>query len=154
MELQKLVVWAGPLLFVAGALYFLAVSDRNQRLPILLGWLVPGLGHWKAGLRTRGLFFGIPLVTLFLVGLVLSDFRCVSPFDRHPIWALTQIPGGALTIVTAALTSALKIVSDNPYYQAGCLYVAVACLLNLVALCDLYDMTEPEAKKAERRKVA
>jgi hypothetical protein len=154
VELQKLVVWVGPLLFVVGALYFIAVSDRSQRLPILLGWLVPGLGHWKTGRKARGLFFGIPLVLLFLAGLALSDFRCVSPFDRHPIWALTQIPGGALTIVTAALTSSLMITRDNPYYQAGCLYVATACLLNLVALCDLYDLTEPEAKRAERRKAA
>jgi hypothetical protein len=154
VELQKLVVWIGPLLFVVGALYFVAVSDRSQRLPILLGWLVPGLGHWKAGLKARALFFGIPLIGLFLVGLLLSDFRCVSPFDRHPIWALTQIPGGALTFVTAALTSGLMIERDNPYYSAGCLYVSVACLLNLVALCDLYDLTEPESKRAERRKAA
>jgi hypothetical protein len=154
VELQKLVVWIGPLLFAVGALYFVAVSDRGQRLPILLGWLVPGLGHWKIGQKARGMFFGVPLVALFLAGLLLSDFRCVSPFDRHPIWALTQIPGGALTIVTAALTSSLTIQRDNSYYSAGCLYVAVACLLNLVALCDLYDLTEPEAKRSERRKAA
>jgi hypothetical protein len=154
VELQKLVVWIGPLLFAVGALYFFAVSDRSQRLPMLLAWLVPGLGHWKVGRKARGLFFGVQLTALFVVGLLLSDFRCVSPFDRHPIWALTQIPGGLLTLVTAALTSSLDITHDNPTYSAGCLYVAVACLLNLVAMCDLYDLTEPEAKRAERRQTA
>jgi hypothetical protein len=154
VELQKLIAWAGPLLYVAGAAWFVAASDRSQRKPVLLGWLLPGLGHWVIGQKPRALFFGIQIVTLFLAGLILSDFRCVSPFDRHPIWALTQIPGGALTLVTALVTAGLDIERDNPTYSAGCLYVGVACLLNLVALCDLYDLTEPESKRLARKKSA
>jgi Family of unknown function (DUF6677) len=154
VELQKLIAWAGPLLYLAGALWFVAVSDKSQRKPVLLGWLVPGLGHWVIGQRARGIFFGAQIVGLFVVGLLLSDFRCVSPFDRHPIWALTQIPGGLLTIVTTLLTWPLKITRDVSTYQAGCLYVSVACLLNLVALCDLYDLTEPEKKKLKRKQAA
>jgi hypothetical protein len=148
MGLQNLIHWVGPLLYLAGILYFLLVSDRAQRKPMLLAWVLPGLGHWSIGRRDRGLFFGIQLITIFLVGLWLSDFRCVSPFDRHPLWGLTQIPGGGLTLVTALATSTLKLSGDNAYYQAGCLYVGVACLLNLVALCDL---TEPESRRAARR---
>lgn len=151
MELQKLIVWIGPLLFVAGAGWFLAVADRRQRLPILLGWLVPGLGHWIIGRRGRAAFFAIQLIGMFLAGLLLSNFRCVSPFDRHPIWALTQVPGGLLTVLTAAATAGLHIERDNPLYPAGCLYVGAACLLNLVALCDLYDLTEPEEKRLARK---
>ena len=119
--------------------------------PILLGWLVPGLGHWVIGRRGRAAFFAIQLIGMFVAGLVLSDFRCVSPFDRHPIWALTQIPGGVLTLVSAAATAGLYIERDIPLYSAGCLYVGAACLLNLVALCDLYDLTEPEQKRLARK---
>ena len=43
---------------------------------------------------------------------------------------------------------------DNVFYPAGCLYVCVACLLNLVALCDVYDLTEPAAKRALRKEAA
>jgi hypothetical protein len=154
VELQKIIVWIGPLLYGVGALWFVAVSDRRQRLPVLLGWLVPGLGHWIIGEKKRALFFGIQIIVLFLAGLMLSDFRCVSPLDRHPIWALTQIPGGALFLLTALLTAGLDLYRDNPYYSVGCLYVGVACLLNLVALCDLYDLTEPESKRLARQKSA
>jgi hypothetical protein len=115
---------------------------------VLLGWILPGLGHWIVGQKRRALFFAIQIIALFVLGLVLSDFRCISPLDRHPVWALTQIPGGALTLVTAVLTAGLDIERDNPLYQVGCLYVGVACLLNLVALCDLYDVTEPRKKAA------
>jgi hypothetical protein len=154
VELQKLVVWIGPLLYAVGAIYFMAVSDKGQRKPVLLGWLVPGLGHWVIGQKSRGLFFGIQICALFLAGLVLSDFRCVSPFDRHPIWGITQIPGGVLTLVSAVATSGLMIQRDNLFYPAGCLYVSVACLLNLVALCDVYDLTEPAAKRVLRKEAA
>jgi hypothetical protein len=153
--LQKLIAWIGPLLYVVGAAWFVAVSDRGQRKPVLLGWLVPGLGHWITGRRSRALFFGIQIVVLFLAGLAMADFRCVSPLDRHPIWAITQIPGGLLTVVAAITTAGLDIQRDNALYPVGCLYVGVACLLNLVALCDLYDLTEPASRrKAAERKAA
>ena len=61
MELQKLIVWIGPLLYAVGAVWFLAVSDKSQRKPVLLGWLVPGLGHWVIGQKPRALFFGIQI---------------------------------------------------------------------------------------------
>jgi hypothetical protein len=120
---------------------------------VLLGWLVPGLGHWAIHERRRAVFFAVQIVALFIAGLVLSDFRAVN-LDRHPIWALIQVPGGLLSLATALATSRLMIEWDNPWYPFGCLYVGVACLLNLVALCDLYDLTEPEEKKAARKRAA
>lgn len=153
MELQNLVLWVAPLAYVLGALYFLRTSAPAQRKPCLLGWLVPGLGHWLIGRKDRALFFGAQIVGLFLIGLLLSDFRCVSPFDRHPIWALIQIPGGLLTAATALATAALEIRADSAYYPVGCLYVSAACLLNVVALCDLYDLTEPAERRAARNAV-
>ncbi|HYC77243.1 MAG TPA: DUF6677 family protein, partial [Planctomycetota bacterium] len=106
---------------------------------------------WKIGRCDRALFFGAPIVAVFLAGLAMSDFRCVSPFDRHPIWALIQIPGGGLTIVSAVATWGLRLRGESELlYPVGCLYVAVACLLNLVALCDLYDLTEPAERRAAR----
>ena len=151
MGLQKLVIILGPILLVAGAAYFVHVSDRRQRLPMLLGWIFPGLGHWAAGFRPRAVFFATQLVALWVAGLWMSEWRCISLFDRHPIWALTQIPNGALTLVTAFLTRNLFIEHDNALYQVGSLYVGVAGLLNVVALCDLYDITETESQRLLRR---
>ncbi len=140
MGLQRLILWLGPLLYVAGAAWFAVHSTPRQRRAVLWTWVLPGLGHWRAGFRSRGVFFGVQLLGLFIVGLWLSDFRCISPFDRHPIWALLQIPSLVPTALTTILTSSLRITADNPLYQAGCLYAGVACLLNLVAMCDVYDL--------------
>ena len=150
MELQNLILYLAPLAYLAGAAALMRTAAPGQRKPLILGWLVPGLVHWVVGRRPRSAFFAVQIVGLFVAGLCLSDFRCISPFDRHPIWALVQLPGGAMTLVAAALTSGLRITGEAPYYAAGCLYASVACLLNLLALCDLYDLTEPAERRARR----
>jgi hypothetical protein len=150
MELQKLVLWAAPLAYVFGVAYFFRIAAPAQRRPCLLGWLLPGLGHWVVGRRDRAVFFGVQILGLFLAGLVLSDFRCISPLDRHPVWAVIQVPCGGPMLLVAALTAKLQIAGDSVTYSTGCLYTAVACLLNVVALCDLYDLTEPAERRAAR----
>lgn len=150
MELQKLILLVAPAAYLAGAAYALRIAAPAQRRPLVMGWLVPGLGHWVAGLRPRAVFFAVQFFALFVAGLAMTDFRCISPFDRHPIWALIQTPGGVPVILVAALTQGLRIAEEAPYYAVGCLYASVACLLNLVALCDLYDLTEPAERRARR----
>jgi hypothetical protein len=150
MGLQVGIIYLAPIAYLLGALLLLRTAAPAQRKPLLLGWLVPGLGHWVTGRRPRAVFFAAQIFGLFLAGLALSDFRCISPLDRHPIWALIQIPGGAMTIVVAALTHGLRIEQESAYYGVGCLYASVACLLNVIALCDLYDLTEPEERRARR----
>jgi hypothetical protein len=151
MDLQKLVLWAAPFAYVFGVAYFFRIAAPAQRKPCLLGWLVPGLGHWIVGRRDRAIFFGLQILGLFVAGLLLSDFRCVSPLDRHPVWAVIQVPCGGPFLLAAAATASLEIVRDSAFYQVGCLYTAVACLLNVVALCDLYDLTEPAERRDARR---
>lgn len=125
-----------------------AIGDPRVRRPFLLGLLVPGLGHISIGEKGRGLLVLIPVITLFVAGLILSDFRCVSPFDRHPLWGVLQAPAAGPTFLTWGLTRHLTLDHIGETYQVGCLYVGVACLLNLVGLCDLRDV----CMKAARRK--
>lgn len=142
-----------PIFFLAylcGVVAFLRIADKSQIKPCVLGWLVPGLGHWIVGRRDRALYFGLPIFGLLIAGLALSDFRCVSPFDRHPIWALVQIPAGGPFLLATAATAGLRIESDSALYPVGCVYFAVGCLLNIVALGDVYDVTEPQSRREAR----
>jgi hypothetical protein len=148
MNLALLAMKAAPLLILAGVLYFVYRANRAQRVAVFLTWVLPGLGHLWAGHRRRGLYLGGLVVGLFTTGLALSGFLCVSPFDRHPIWAIAQAPGGFLTILAWLATRSMHLSYDNPTYGVGCLYVGVACLLNLVLMCDLWDLLEAPDGKA------
>jgi hypothetical protein len=154
MNLGVLLIKLGPILVAAAIAYFLYCSDRRQRIAVLLAWLFPGLGHWWIGARSRAILFAATLVPLFIAGLVISDFLSVSPFERHPIWGLAQLPGGLMTAITWLATSGLVITRDNPYYGVGLLYTGSACLLNLLAMCDVWDLTEPAARREKREQKA
>jgi len=42
------------------------------------GWVLPGLGHWLVGERTRGITIGVTIITLFVLGLLLSGIRVID----------------------------------------------------------------------------
>lgn len=58
-------------------------------LAIALAWVVPGLGHWVLGERSRALLFGITIHGLFAMGLLLAGLRAINPPDQA-IWSYTQ----------------------------------------------------------------
>lgn len=136
--------------FIAGALaLFIHFSNPRQRLGVALTFIAPGVGHWFLGHRSRALFFAGLIVPTFLLGMALAGFTNVSPFDRHPIWGIAQLPGGLLSVAAWLATSPLKISADNPYYQVGCLFTGSACLLNILVMCDIWDLEEVKPAPGE-----
>ena len=126
-----------------------AIADPRVRKPFLLGIAVPGLGHMSIGEKGRGLLVAVPVLILYVAGLLLSDFRCVSPFDRHPLWGVLQAPAAGPTLLSWLGTRHLTLEHIGETYQVGCLYVGIACLLNLVALCDLRDLCMKVARRKD-----
>ena len=141
MEFVRLILDVWPFLLLAAAAGVVAFGNPRQRLAVLLTWAVPGLGHFWLGRRDRGLVFGCVILLLFIAGMAMAGFANVN-FERHPVWGLTQIPGGLLTVVAWLTTSGMEVKGDNPVYAVGCLYTAVACLLNVLAMCDVWDLAE------------
>lgn len=128
------------------------VVDRRQRgLAVGLSWLFPGLGQIYLGHRARGLCLGGIVLAVFIAGCLMCDFRNIAPFaahgapsGRHSVWALAQFFTGLPMIVTAAVTHGLYIERSMSYYSVGCLYSAIAGLLNLLLMVDAYDLATPD----------
>jgi hypothetical protein len=150
MNIGKLIVDTAWIVLLGGAVYFVYLSNPRQRIAVLLALLFPGLGHLFIKQRRRGLFFLGTILGLFLAGMLLADFRNISPLDRHPIWGIAQLPGGLMTAFAALATNSLEITRESPYYAIGCLYSGTACLLNILAACDVWDLTEDLAQRKKR----
>ncbi|MEE2713625.1 MAG: DUF6677 family protein [Planctomycetota bacterium] len=142
MTFSEVILNLFPVFIAAGVAYFLWKSNARQRIAVVLAWAFPGAGHWWLGHQNRAKFFAFCLVPTFLAGMALSGFLNISPIERHPIWALAQAPGGLMTLVAWLATMSLKVTSANDYYLIGCLYSGSACLLNLIAMCDVWDLAE------------
>ncbi len=134
-------------LCTAFLLWFVFRSDKRQRFAVILAWLIPGAGHFYLGEKRRGLFLAALVIATFVAGMIIADFRNISPLDRHPIWGIAHLFGGLMSGIAALATNGLMIVRDNPFYQVGCLYSGVGALLNVLVMIDAYDLASKKVKE-------
>ena len=119
--------------------------DRTQGLhPILIAlgaWIVPGAGHLWGGQRGKGLVFLVMLPLMFAVGLALEGR--LFPFEpSQPLVALAAIADvgiGAPYLVGKALGFGVGTVTAVTY-EYGNTFLIVAGLLNLLVVCDAWDL--------------
>ena len=129
-------------------------EERPSRfVPVILAWLVPGAGHLKIGRLWPGVFTFTAILPLYVLGMSLAGFENVS-WERHPIyfWAV-HVFGGLLTGAAALLTRHVEIREFMPDRSAGELFTGVACLLNVVAIADVWSRCsrgDPESRVKAR----
>jgi hypothetical protein len=128
-------------------------------------WALPGLGYWLIRQRTRGTTIGITVVFLFIAGLLIGGVRALeAPLDasgktpsfnpsrwRTEIaekpWYAAQILVGPIGIGTTYVStwagqpdpntgSTPGVLSHARANEIGVLYMAVAGMLNLLAIID------------------
>jgi len=125
--------------------------------PILLNWLVPGLGYWRIGEKTRAkVLFSVSMIFLILAWLQLT-FGAVdgirggvyvpqlSPFQWMPsLGALATLGVGPVYAFFAwAFGFSHETTLVEPVrrltQEYGATYLMVAGLLNWLACFDIFD---------------
>jgi Family of unknown function (DUF6677) len=112
--------------------------------PVLVGlaaWLIPGAGHLLVGQRGKGLVFLLILPLMFALGLALEGR--LFPFEpAQPLVALAAIAdvgiGVPYFIAKALGHGAGRVIAVT--YEYGNTFVIVAGLLNLLVVCDAWDI--------------
>jgi hypothetical protein len=112
-------------------------ARRSPWVPLLLAWLVPGAGHAAIGRRCPAVFVAGAVLPLFIGGMALAGFVNVNP-NGHPWMFAAQVFAGGPAFAAAALTTDKVIDRFHPYQSVGELYTAIAGLLNLVAIADVW----------------
>ena len=110
------------------------MKEPSPALAWLLGWLVPGAGHWYIGQRARGAVLAGALIGCFVAGALIGGRSTVS--RDHPEYLVLQWGAGLPAAAAWALGSPLA--SDLPVArrELGLLYTLVPALLNIVAAVD------------------
>lgn len=134
-------------------------KDRHDPFATaILGFLVPGGGHFYGGRRPKAVFFFVLVTGTFLAGLLLSDFRAVS-LHEQAYWFLGQVFAGAPALLAAVLSPDWREIVRGPGLEAGTLYTTVAGLLNVLVILDavfpagfqlLFNVDEKEAPENPR----
>ncbi|MGI9013331.1 MAG: DUF6677 family protein [Phycisphaerales bacterium] len=117
------------------------VHDRFDPMCLVLGWLLPGLGHWRIGQKRRGSLIATGILLMFGIGILVGG---VDVVDRREdwLWFLPQALLGPITLVADAMNQAYvktgrlgqpSLAAVNDY---GTLFVGLGGLMNLAAMID------------------
>ena len=109
----------------------------KSAVAVVLTWVVPGAGHWYLGYRRKAVFYFAVLTGLYVAGMAIADFRNIS-YERHPFFFLTYLWYGGATLIAEVVTHGLTMVRPLERLDVGCLYSAVAGLLNILVMIDAY----------------
>ncbi len=123
----------------------MSLDARKQRphpvLAVLLGWLLPGLGHLAQGRRLRAVVvFGL-LVGCFVLGTLLAEGSNLSR-ERHFYYWSGQFLLGLPALFAEIASGRPPVTGDIRWVDVGLLYACVAGLLNVLALLDVYGVAE------------
>ena len=105
-------------------------------------WLIPGLGHLLLGRKWRALILFVPILAMFLLGLLMrGEFFTVQPNAY-----LQSLGYFGEMAVGVAMPAARFFGYDggDPRFSAsgfGTAYLVSAGMLNLLAVLDAYDIT-------------
>ena len=115
---------------------------------LVLGWLLPGLGHFSLGQKRRGglIMFGV----LFLVvcGVLVGGIDAVD--HKHDgLWFIAQVWCGPIVIGVDLINYAFimplpnaqraSLVGLSHANEIGTLFIAMAGLMNFVVLLDVFQ---------------
>jgi len=138
-------------------------SEFVSRLPFaILGWLLPGVGHFARGERLKGALFFVTLLGCFAAGEFMSEFRAVSRVE-HKISFYAQIGMGGPTLLCVWYDKAYNrpglALLSHPIpvprlLDCGIMYTCVAGLLNFVLVVDLLFPLSKKGKESSSTKEA
>lgn len=125
------------------------MGKRQIGIGLLLGWMLPGLGHFYMRRRVYGAIYGVLIGGLYAAGVIISRGTAVN-WDIHEAYFVCQLFAGPITLGLEAMRGgeALNLGHNIGIlqHQSGTVYAATAGILNLVTLAELYRRhAEPEA---------
>ncbi|MFY9344148.1 MAG: DUF6677 family protein [Planctomycetota bacterium] len=106
-----------------------------------LSWLVPGLGHARAGQKDKGMLMGGAVVAVFAMGLLFSQGHA---FDRATasVWWIGQNLFGGGSLFAALVTAPMRMQGAPANLDLGVVLCTVAGLMNLVVMVDAFTVAE------------
>ncbi|MFN3241596.1 MAG: DUF6677 family protein [Planctomycetota bacterium] len=113
----------------------------NPALCAGLSWLVPGLGHAKAGQKDKGMLMGLAVLAVFAMGLFFSGGHAVDR-AQYGVWWIGQNLFGGGSLFAALVTGPMRSVETPIDLDLGIVLCTVAGLMNLVVMCDAYTIAE------------
>ncbi len=111
-------------------------STPNICVAAVIGWLIPGGGHWFLGLRGRGTAMFIAVLSTYLIGLILGSIYVIGP--KVSIFAcVCQLFSGLPGIISSLMRNPNMPEFYGRCVDLGLVYTGIAGGLNLLCILDI-----------------
>lgn len=121
-----------------------AVPTRTLVAAVVLGWLIPGAGHFLLGRRRRAVAFFLLVMSSLTIGCLLQGelYRAIGPPLTTLATAATAGVGAAYFVLLSVVgyTGSLQAVG----YEYGKAFILTAGLMNILLLLDVWDIGRGE----------
>jgi hypothetical protein len=109
-------------------------------LPLIVGWLVPGAGHFLVRKWGRGALLALSILSMFVLGLAMQGKVYSSAHDILDILGLAgDLGSGLLYLVSRVLGLGAESVQVTTA-DYGTRFIVVAGLLNVIAAVDAHNL--------------
>jgi len=129
-------------------------SESTIRVgPVLLGWILPGMGHFSIGHRRRGLLIMSGVIFLVFCGVLVGGIDAVD-HKNDGLWFIAQVWCGPIVVGIDLMNQAwvaslptsqrATLVGLSHANEIGTLFIAMAGLMNFVVLLDVLQAKSNE----------
>ena len=109
-------------------------------LPLIVGWLVPGGGHFLQGKWVRGALLAISIVAMFVLGLAMQGHLYTSMQEPLEMLGVAgDLCSGLLYMVSRAIGLGAQPIQTT-VADYGTKFIVVAGLLNIIAAVDAHNL--------------
>jgi hypothetical protein len=109
-------------------------------LPLIVGWLVPGGGHFLQGKWVRGALLAASIISMFALGLAMQGKLYTSAEDILGILGMAGDLGSGLLYVVSRMVGLGAQPTQTTIADYGKVFIVVAGLLNIIAAVDAHNL--------------
>lgn len=116
-------------------------NSTRSTLALVLGWLIPGGGHFLLGMWVRGMLLFVSVVSMFAIGLALKGkVYSANTGDVLDMLGFAGQLGLGMLFAAAKLMGWGADALTNTLSDYGTKFVVVAGLLNIIAAVDAHSL--------------
>ena len=101
----------------------------------LLGWVVPGAGHFAINKKKHALIIFFSLTITFIVGLYLGSLAIIDPKGSLP-WYVAQVMISPVVMILGRISESGGYYVYGKPAEIGQIYTSIAGLLNLLCIVN------------------